>query len=89
MDVDHFKNINDTYGHMAGDYVLKEISHMLHKTMDQHLTVGRWGGEEFLFIAQEGYRFGEFCNRLEKLREEISGFADSSCESSVLYPNLI
>ena len=74
MDVDHFKNINDTYGHMAGDYVLKEISRMLHNTMDEHLTVGRWGGEEFLFIAQEGYSFEEFCNRLEKLREEISEF---------------
>ena len=47
---------------------------MLHKTMYQHLTVGRWGGEEFLFIAQEGYSFEEFCNRLEKLREEISKF---------------
>ena len=74
MDIDHFKNINDTYGHMAGDYVLKEISRMLHKTMDQHLTVGRWGGEEFLFIAEGGYSLEEFSNRLEKLRKEISDF---------------
>ena len=74
MDIDHFKNINDTYGHMAGDYVLKEISQMLYKTMDEHFTVGRWGGEEFLFIAESGYSFEEFCDRLETLRKEISEF---------------
>ncbi len=74
MDVDHFKNINDTYGHMAGDYVLKEISSLLLRAADENITVGRWGGEEFLFVCEGKYSFEEFCRKLEDLRQEIADF---------------
>ncbi len=47
MDIDHFKNINDTYGHDAGDRVLQRLGALLHETMRAPDHVGRLGGEEF------------------------------------------
>jgi diguanylate cyclase (GGDEF)-like protein len=49
-DLDHFKNINDTYGHLAGDKVLEEISAVFQRTVRAYDSVGRYGGEEFLLI---------------------------------------
>jgi len=49
-DVDNFKNINDEYGHDAGDYVLIELAKIFKKCVRTQDTVARWGGEEFLFI---------------------------------------
>jgi diguanylate cyclase (GGDEF)-like protein len=51
IDVDHFKVINDTYGHASGDQVLQRISQNLRITARQEDTVCRWGGEEFLVIC--------------------------------------
>ena len=54
-DIDHFKNVNDTYGHPIGDYVLKEVAGRLRSIFDGEATLGRIGGEEFavLFHAPE------------------------------------
>ncbi len=52
-DIDHFKRVNDTYGHDAGDAVLKEVARILSDRMAGKGTVIRWGGEEFLFIIEE------------------------------------
>ena len=49
-DIDHFKKINDQYGHLVGDYVLKEISKLLVNTVFPNGIVGRYGGEEFIII---------------------------------------
>jgi diguanylate cyclase (GGDEF)-like protein len=49
-DVDHFKSINDTYGHAAGDEVLKETARRMSSVRRSYDSIGRYGGEEFLLI---------------------------------------
>lgn len=51
IDIDHFKNINDTYGHSVGDEVLRQISSLLVSSVRSTDQVFRWGGEEFLIVS--------------------------------------
>lgn len=53
FDLDNFKMINDTYGHHAGDYVLKEVSTIIQSNLRESDRFGRWGGEEFIIILPE------------------------------------
>jgi diguanylate cyclase (GGDEF)-like protein len=53
MDVDHFKKVNDTYGHQKGDEILKELASMMKRFCRSNDVAARYGGEEFLLILPE------------------------------------
>jgi len=58
MDVDHFKNYNDTLGHPAGDDVLRKVSNILKKSVRDNDIVARYGGEEFAIILPRATQGG-------------------------------
>jgi len=61
MDLDHFKQCNDEYGHAAGDFVLKEWAHILEKSLRSTDVFGRLGGEEFgLLLPEQSLKQAEF-----------------------------
>ena len=71
LDIDHFKAVNDTYGHQAGDSVLREVATIVRKTIRNTDYVARYGGEEFAVILphtteEQGYALAE------RLREQIA-----------------
>ena len=70
-DIDFFKKINDTYGHNAGDEVLKKLSSKLVELNKHSIVVGRWGGEEFLIIGDSSLGHQEFKMVLENFRSNI------------------
>jgi diguanylate cyclase (GGDEF)-like protein len=53
IDIDHFKSINDTYGHLGGDEVLRSFAHHLRASMRQSDIICRWGGEEFIILFKD------------------------------------
>jgi len=53
LDLDHFKQVNDNFGHQVGDVLLKEVAQLLTEHTRKVDTVGRWGGEEFMLICPE------------------------------------
>ena len=53
LDVDHFKHVNDTYGHVVGDQVLRSLSHFLLQRLRKSDKVGRYGGEEFMVLLPD------------------------------------
>jgi predicted signal transduction protein with EAL and GGDEF domain len=53
VDIDDFKTINDTYGHLYGDYVLKRVASTIKSNLRQNDIVGRYGGDEFIIILSE------------------------------------
>ena len=71
LDIDHFKNVNDTYGHDVGDKTLVTVSNLIAKNIRESDVVGRWGGEEFIIVCQETGIEGAI-NVAEHMRQLIS-----------------
>lgn len=70
VDLDHFKDVNDTFGHLSGDMVLKEISTIFGQSVRTYDWVGRYGGEEFLLILP-GTSLVSACIRAEQFRMAV------------------
>lgn len=72
LDVDHFKTLNDTYGHLAGDVVLKALGELLLQNVRKTDAVCRYGGEEFVLLLP-GTSQGAALELLERMREHVAG----------------
>jgi diguanylate cyclase (GGDEF)-like protein len=70
VDIDNFKFINDTYGHLYGDYVLKRIVSTIMSNLRQDDIVGRYGGDEFLVILRDTSREEGYA-MMERIRKKI------------------
>jgi diguanylate cyclase (GGDEF)-like protein len=70
-DIDHFKNINDAYGHLAGDHVIKIVAQFLQEFLRNSDSVARYGGEEFAIILPE-ISESDALMVAERLREAIA-----------------
>lgn len=83
LDIDHFKRVNDNYGHLQGDSVLKQIAKILDASVRQCDAIGRWGGEEFIVaLAQcDAHSATEVA---EKIRRSIEQGTIIEKDSSVV-----
>ncbi len=71
LDIDHFKAINDTYGHDAGDVVLQQLAEILKKNLRKSDIIARWGGEEFvMFLLSAPEKAPIPANKIRKAVEE-------------------
>lgn len=70
IDIDHFKKVNDTYGHLFGDKILCEVANLLKKYENRNIVISRFGGEEFiLYFGETDYETTKLI--LEEIRREI------------------
>jgi two-component system cell cycle response regulator len=73
IDIDHFKDINDKYGHRTGDIVLREFAHFLRKQTRKSDVLARYGGEEFIMLLAQTTEHGAAA-KAETIRAFVAGF---------------
>ena len=72
FDIDHFKKLNDSYGHLAGDYVLRKMAQLIREKVRREELFARYGGEEFAFVLPE-----TAAERARKLGEKVRAMIES------------
>lgn len=77
IDIDHFKAVNDTHGHNAGDNVLRQVANMLQSELREDDIIGRWGGEEFVILLADTSPEQAF-EVAQKLRERLANMTAST-----------
>lgn len=78
IDADRFKMLNDTYGHLAGDLILRELARVLHDSFRLSDTAGRYGGEEFVVILPE--------TEIETARRKLESLRQTVAETPISLP---
>jgi diguanylate cyclase (GGDEF)-like protein len=79
IDLDHFKALNDTHGHLAGDEVLRQFANVLQSSLRQSDILCRWGGEEFIVLLREaeGRQAIEVAEKIRRRTEQLTfSYAD-------------
>ncbi|MCP4146363.1 MAG: diguanylate cyclase [bacterium] len=87
LDIDHFKNVNDTYGHKAGDIVISDTAKLLQEMLRTSDTIVRWGGEEFLIITRQIKNDDSF-ELAERIREKIAQHQFKIGENLTIYKTI-
>ncbi|MES9992075.1 MAG: diguanylate cyclase [Candidatus Thiodiazotropha sp.] len=93
LDLDHFKDVNDNFGHDIGDAVLKTTVDLLHKRIRKSDILARWGGEEFMIIAPDIDQDDLFSmieslrTAIENIEHEIAGRVTASFGASIITHN--
>jgi diguanylate cyclase (GGDEF)-like protein len=82
VDLDHFKRVNDTYGHLAGDAVLREAAQRLRNSVRPYDAIGRYGGEEFLVVVSDS-DLSSTVVQAERLRRAVEGTPVVSSEGTI------
>ena len=83
VDIDFFKNVNDTYGHLNGDKVLKDLANLFKERLRKNDLIGRYGGEEFavIFPNTEPQAVVKVLNEIRKSFAKMIHRADEKCFS--------
>jgi diguanylate cyclase (GGDEF)-like protein len=79
LDLDHFKRVNDAYGHLAGDMVLRGVADALKRSVRGHDMVGRYGGEEFA-IVMPGLGLADVRTAAERVRAAVADLSVTVCD---------
>jgi diguanylate cyclase (GGDEF)-like protein/PAS domain S-box-containing protein len=77
LDVDHFKHINDTFGHATGDQILREVANRLRQTVRESGVVARFGGDEFVILLNDIGNIGDAIDSANGLLDAVRGSYES------------
>ena len=82
IDIDHFKSVNDRYGHLIGDQVLKSVADAIENKLRSYDRAGRWGGEEFIVILPTT-KVDDAAKIADRLRQAVSSMTFSCLEDQI------